>query len=67
MDATQRSGGVDRSSEGMTTWHRRLRPWADKIQMLAENSKQTYVLFNNCTDGKAAQNAKQMLSLLGLA
>lgn len=43
-----------------------LRPWADKIRLLAENSRRTYVLFNNCTEGKAAQNAKQMQSLLGL-
>jgi uncharacterized protein YecE (DUF72 family) len=59
----------DRSSERYDYLYsiEELRPWADKIQMLAENSKQTYVLFNNCTDGKAAQNAKQMLSLLGLA
>lgn len=43
-----------------------LKPWAEKIQILSENSRQTYVLFNNCTDGKATQNAKQMLSLLDL-
>lgn len=43
-----------------------LRPWADKILRLSENSRKTYVLFNNCTDGKATENARQMQSLLGL-
>lgn len=43
-----------------------LKPWAAKIRQLAENSRRTYVLFNNCTEGKAAENAKQMQTLLDL-
>lgn len=43
-----------------------LRSWADKILKLSENSRKTYVLFNNCYEGKATENARQMQSLLGL-
>lgn len=43
-----------------------LKPWADKILKLADNSRKTYVLFNNCFEAKATQNARQMQSLLGL-
>jgi uncharacterized protein YecE (DUF72 family) len=43
-----------------------LRTWVDRILELSENSRKTYVLFNNCTDGKATENARQMQSLLGL-
>lgn len=43
-----------------------LKPWAARIRQLAGNSRRTYVLFNNCTEGKAAVNAKQMQTLLDL-
>lgn len=46
--------------------HQELSEWADSIQKLAVECKDIYVLFNNNSGGDAADNAKQMMELLGL-
>ena len=41
-----------------------LREWVQKIRDLADRARQTYVFFNNCHAGHAAQNARLMKELL---
>lgn len=41
-----------------------LREWADKIKQLVEETRQTYVFFNNCHAGQAPANAQAMKDLL---
>jgi uncharacterized protein YecE (DUF72 family) len=41
-----------------------LREWLARIQALAEQSRRTYLFFNNCHAGQAARNAKLMQELL---
>lgn len=38
----------------------------EKIRILEKESKELYVLFNNNSGGDAADNAKQMIELLGI-
>ena len=40
--------------------------WVDYIRMLEKQTEQVYVLFNNNSGGDAAQNAKEMIALLGI-
>src|SRR5262249_2377328 len=42
-----------------------LRSWAPKVRELAEATRQTYVVMNNCTGDKAQRNGAQLLDLLG--
>ena len=44
-----------------------LRDWADKLRLLEQQSEHIYVIFNNNSGGDAADNAKRMMELLGLA
>ena len=41
-----------------------LSEWVQRIQILAQQAKQTYLFFNNCHAGQAARNAKLMEELL---
>lgn len=41
-----------------------LRAWCDAIRRLESKSRDTYVFFNNCHGGSAAQNARQLQQLL---
>ncbi len=41
-----------------------LEEWLPKIESLVEKTDKVYVLFNNCHEGKAASNARDMTSLL---
>ena len=41
-----------------------LEPWAPKITELAQQTKETHVLLNNCYRNYAQQNARQLASLL---
>jgi uncharacterized protein YecE (DUF72 family) len=41
-----------------------LREWIDRVRSLAEQSRRTYLFFNNCHAGQAARNAKLMQELL---
>ncbi|MDQ0215154.1 uncharacterized protein YecE (DUF72 family) [Oikeobacillus pervagus] len=43
-----------------------LKNWTRKIHALASESRDIYVLFNNNSGGDAADNAKQMIELLGI-
>lgn len=43
-----------------------LQEWASFIQTLAKECSDVYLLFNNNSGGDAADNAKQMMALLGL-
>jgi uncharacterized protein YecE (DUF72 family) len=43
-----------------------LNEWTEKIERLAEETRKTYVFFNNCHAGHAATNAAMMSALLGL-
>ncbi len=43
-----------------------LRSWVQEIRNLEAQTRETYVFFNNCYGGHAAQNAREMASLLGL-
>ncbi|WP_042166301.1 DUF72 domain-containing protein [Paenibacillus gorillae] len=43
-----------------------LREWADMLRQLEEQSKQVCVIFNNNSGGDAADNAKEMMAMLGL-
>lgn len=43
-----------------------LQEWTDWIQMLQKESKDIFVLFNNNSGGDAADNAKQLIDLLGI-
>ncbi|MBM7661444.1 uncharacterized protein YecE (DUF72 family) [Bacillus mesophilus] len=40
--------------------------WVDRIQELNKESKELYILFNNNSGGDAADNAKQLMKLLGI-
>jgi len=41
-----------------------LQEWAGRIERLAKESKNVYLLFNNNSGGDAADNAKEMMKLL---
>jgi uncharacterized protein YecE (DUF72 family) len=41
-----------------------LREWAEKIKQLVQETRQTYVFFNNCHAGQAPVNAQAMKDLL---
>ncbi|MGM0884924.1 MAG: DUF72 domain-containing protein [Bacillota bacterium] len=43
-----------------------LREWVDKLQQLQQESKHICVIFNNNSGGDAADNAKQLMEMLGL-
>lgn len=43
-----------------------LQEWADYIRALEKQTEHVYVLFNNNSGGDAAQNAKEMIELLGV-
>ncbi len=43
---------------------RELREWLARVNVLAQQAKQTYLFFNNCHAGQAARNAKLMEELL---
>jgi len=43
---------------------RELAEWVERIRVLADRAKQTYLFFNNCHAGQAARNAKLMEELL---
>jgi uncharacterized protein YecE (DUF72 family) len=43
-----------------------LQEWAAKIRVLSAQTRDTFVFFNNCHGGRAAQNAQRMEELLGL-
>ncbi|RBW71273.1 DUF72 domain-containing protein [Bacillus taeanensis] len=43
-----------------------LKEWAANLKALEKQSKDVYVLFNNNSGGDAADNAKEMIELLGL-
>jgi uncharacterized protein YecE (DUF72 family) len=43
-----------------------LREWVNHIEMLKAKTKDIYVLFNNNSGGDAADNAKQLIRLLGI-
>ena len=45
---------------------RELREWVRHIEVLKQKTKQIYVLFNNNSGGDAADNAKQLIDLLGI-
>ncbi|AXN38631.1 DUF72 domain-containing protein [Peribacillus butanolivorans] len=46
--------------------HQELTEWVEKIRKLEKQSKDIYVLFNNNSGGDAADNAKQMIEMLGI-
>jgi uncharacterized protein YecE (DUF72 family) len=57
------------SGDGSTRYHylyndRELSEWADAIRQLEVHSRDTFVFFNNCHAGHAAQNALKMAELL---
>ena len=41
-----------------------LTEWVERVRVLADKAKQTYLFFNNCHAGQAARNAKLMEELL---
>ncbi|HCT76764.1 MAG TPA: DUF72 domain-containing protein [Micromonosporaceae bacterium] len=43
---------------------RELKDWAPKLRKLAEGTKETHILMNNCYSDYAQRNAKQLLDLL---
>ena len=43
-----------------------LTEWKENLQKLQQQSKDIYILFNNNSGGDASDNAKQIISLLGL-
>ncbi|HHX25630.1 MAG TPA: DUF72 domain-containing protein [Firmicutes bacterium] len=43
-----------------------LNEWIPKIQNVADKTKKTYVFFNNCHSGQAADNARMLQAMLGL-
>jgi uncharacterized protein YecE (DUF72 family) len=55
-------GGGDRYDYDYA--ERELLEWVDRVRVLAEKAKQTYLFFNNCHAGQAARNAKLMEELL---
>lgn len=44
---------------------RELKSWAPNLRELADQTRETYVVMNNCTDDKAQRNGAQLLGLLG--
>lgn len=44
-----------------------LKEWIPKIQRIADKTKKTYVFFNNCHVGQAAENAHMLQAMLDLA
>ncbi|MBA9026893.1 DUF72 domain-containing protein [Peribacillus huizhouensis] len=46
--------------------HEELQQWVSRLRKLEETAKDVYVLFNNNSGGDAADNAKQMIDLLGI-
>ncbi|MFF2483055.1 DUF72 domain-containing protein [Paenibacillus sp. NPDC058071] len=44
-----------------------LRDWKDMLQQLEQQSRRVCVVFNNNSGGDAADNAKEMMALLGLS
>jgi uncharacterized protein YecE (DUF72 family) len=55
-------GGGDRYDYDYS--ERELVEWVERVRVLAEQAKQTYLFFNNCHAGQAARNAKLMGELL---
>ena len=55
-------GGGDRYDYDYA--ERELLEWVERVRVLAERAKQTYLFFNNCHAGQAARNAKLMEELL---
>ncbi len=45
---------------------RELEEWIPRIQQIADKTLKTYVFFNNCHSGQAAQNAQMLRAMLGL-
>lgn len=43
-----------------------LKPFLSDIEEVAKQTKRTFIFFNNCNRGQAAQNAQMMQKLLGL-
>lgn len=43
-----------------------LKEWVGQVRDLASRTQDTFVFFNNCHAGRAAENALQMVQLLGL-
>ncbi len=43
-----------------------LREWIPKIQKIVDKTKKTYVFFNNCHSGQAAENARMLQAMLAL-
>jgi uncharacterized protein YecE (DUF72 family) len=42
-----------------------LRPWANRITEISQQTREMHVLFNNCYEDKAVVNARQMCFMLG--
>ena len=40
--------------------------WAERLKQLQKEAKEVYVLFNNNSGGDAADNAKELLEILGI-
>jgi uncharacterized protein YecE (DUF72 family) len=55
-------GGADRYDYSYS--ESELREWAEKIKQLVQETRQTYVFFNNCHAGQAPVNAQAMKDLL---
>ncbi len=55
-------GGGDRYDYDYS--ERELLEWVERVRVLAERAKQTYLFFNNCHAGQAARNARLMEELL---
>ncbi|NLA06175.1 MAG: DUF72 domain-containing protein [Firmicutes bacterium] len=43
-----------------------LKEWIPKIRQIADKTEKTYVFFNNCHSGQAAENARMLQTMLGL-
>jgi uncharacterized protein YecE (DUF72 family) len=43
-----------------------LQEWAESIRLLAKECRDVYILFNNNSGGDAADNAKEIISMLGI-
>ncbi len=43
-----------------------LKEWIPKIRQVADKTEKTYVFFNNCHSGQAAENARMLQTMLGL-
>lgn len=46
--------------------HKELLEWAERLKQLQKEAKEVYVLFNNNSGGDAADNAKEILEILGI-